>query len=140
MRAVRLAILHFKQWLIEKSILVAMDNTTTIAYINHQWGTQSWSLMQETQELFSLIQDLNGAIRSRHIPGKLNVLADTLNQKGQILATEWSILPSVLEELWKMWDTPHVDLFATCHNYKLPFYVSPVPDDSALAFDALSMD
>jgi hypothetical protein len=140
MRAVRLAVEHFKQLLVKKSLLIATDNTTTIAYINHQGGTRSWTLMTETQELFDLIQKLGGVIRSRHIPGHLNVLADRLSRKDQILATEWSLLPDVLQILWKIWDKPHVDLFATRHNFKLPLYVSPVPDDSAIAVDALSMD
>ena len=35
---------------------------------------------------------------------------------------------------------PNVDLFATRFNHKLPLYVSPVPDDQALAIDALNMN
>ena len=35
---------------------------------------------------------------------------------------------------------PHVDLFATRINHKLPLYVSPVPDNQALAIDVLSMN
>ena len=37
------------------------------------------------------------------------------------------------------WFTPHVDLFATHLNHKLPLYVSPVPDPKAWDIDALNI-
>ena len=39
-----------------------------------------------------------------------------------------------------MLNYPNVDLFVTRFNHKLPFYISPVLDNHALATDALSMD
>ena len=38
-----------------------------------------------------------------------------------------------------MLNYPNVDLSATRFNHKLPLYLSPVPDNHALAIDALSM-
>ena len=38
------------------------------------------------------------------------------------------------------WFTPHVDLFATHLNHKLPLYVSPVPDPNAWDIDALNIN
>ena len=37
-----------------------------------------------------------------------------------------------------LWFTPHVDLFATRLNHKVPLYVSPVPDQNAWDIDALN--
>ena len=37
------------------------------------------------------------------------------------------------------WFTPHVDLFATHLNHKLPLYVSPVPHPNAWDIDALNL-
>ena len=37
-------------------------------------------------------------------------------------------------------DFPSIDLFATHLNHRLPFYVSPIPDQKALPIDALTMD
>ena len=138
MKAVSLAVKHFATTLKDKHLLVATDNTTVIAYINHQGGTRSWSLMEETQLLFNLTQSLNIKIRARHIPGRLNVLADRLSRKNQILPTEWSLHPAVLESLWAKWEKPMIDLFATKDNNKLSLYVSPVPDASAIGVDALT--
>ena len=44
------------------------------------------------------------------------------------------------ELIFQMLNYPNVDLFATQFNHKLPLYVSPFPDNHALATDALSMD
>ena len=39
----------------------------------------------------------------------------------------------------RRWHRPSVDLFATRFNHKLPWFVSPVPDQSAWGVDALSL-
>lgn len=39
-----------------------------------------------------------------------------------------------------MWDTRHLDLFATCLNHQLSPNVSPVPDPLAFQLDALLMN
>ena len=38
------------------------------------------------------------------------------------------------------WFTPHIDLFATCLNHKIPLYISPVPDQNAWDLDALNIN
>ena len=139
MRAITLALSKFAEVVQGKAVLVCTDNTTVLAYVNHQGGTRSISLMQETVSLFQMVQDLKIQIRARHIPGRLNVLADKLSREGQILHTEWSMHPAVLESLWQVWDKPLVDLFATRYNAKLSCFVSPVPDDLAFGVDAMSM-
>ena len=75
-------------------------------------------------------------LKARHIPGRLNVVADKLSRLGQAIQTEWSLLPEVFQILCSKWHRPQIDLFATRFNNKLPQFVSPVPD--LLAIDALS--
>ncbi len=74
---------------------------------------------------------------STFVPGCLNVKADALSRRNQILKQEWSLL-QVFEKISKTWDTPYVDLFTTNLNHKLPLYFSPVPDQEALAVDAMN--
>ena len=52
MRAVRNVMEQFTNLVQNKRIMVVMDNTNILAYINHQGGTHSWSLMEETYLLF----------------------------------------------------------------------------------------
>ena len=70
-------------------------------------------------------------LRARHIPGRLNVIADKLSRSTQVFQTEWSLLQEVFDHLYARWHTPRVDLFATRYNHKLPKFVSPVPDPQA---------
>ena len=79
-------------------------------------------------------------LKARHIPGCLNVMADLLSRSNQVQSTEWSLHPQVFKQICQKWFTPHVDLFATHLNYKLPLYVSPIPDPRAWDIDALNIN
>ena len=43
-------------------------------------------------------------------------------------------------QIGQKWFTPHVDLFATRLNHKVPLYLSPVPDQHAWDIDALNIN
>ena len=46
----------------------------------------------------------------------------------------------MFKQIHLKWFTPHVDLFASRLNHKLPLYVSPVPDQNAWDIDALNIN
>ena len=120
-------------------VMISSDNTTVVAYINHQGGTRSKSLWLETLQLFQLAMKKGLFLRAVHIPGRLNVIADQLSRLGQTLPTEWSLHPGVVQALFREWGMPQVDLFATRFNHKCQLFVSPVPDSLAMGTDALSI-
>ena len=131
------AVEKFQTVIANSNLLICSDNATTVATINKQGGTKSWSLTDLAWKLWTKLDSLNCRAKARHIPGKLNVRADAMSRMNQILATEWSILQSVLIPLWELWGVPSVDLFATRDNHKLPRFVSPVPDSMAWKTNAL---
>ena len=137
-RAVLLALQHFLHRLQGRHVIVMSDNTTVIGQIRNQGGTHSLELFHLTQELFLLADRHQITISARHIPGHLNVIADKLSRSHQILPGEWTLCPQVLNQLWHLWGAPHVDLFATTANARLPTYVSPLPELGAWRTDALS--
>ena len=139
LRAVRLALQVFLGRVEGRQILVSSDNTSVVAYINHQGGTRSATLLQEVSDLLLWCHSNRIQLRARHIPGRLNVIADALSRSHQVIPTEWQLHPQVVRRVFRLWDTPHLDLFATRHNTQLPKFVSPVPDQRALAVDALSL-
>ncbi|XP_048250608.1 uncharacterized protein LOC125378710 [Haliotis rufescens] len=140
MRAIYLALTAWLDRLHHSSVKIATDHSTVVAYIQHQGGTRSQPLLKEVTRLYALVDSVSCKIEVRHIPGKLNILADYLSRKNKIVPTEWSLHPEVFKWITQVWDSPNIDLFATCLNNKLPVYVSPVPDPLALQVDALSME
>ena len=121
-----------------KRILVASDNVTTVAYINHQEGTRSMTLMDLTFDLFETVPELGATIRARHFPRRLNRTANLLSRAHQIVNTEWTLHPTVASRLWRVWGRPMVDLMATELTTQLPAYFSPYPHPQAMAVDAMS--
>ena len=92
-----------------------------------------------TVENLDLVFPATSNSKTRHIPGRLNVIADKLSRLGQTIQTEWSLLPEVFQQICNQWHRPQIDLFATRFNHKLPQFVSPVPDSLAVAVDALTL-
>ena len=121
-----------------KRVLVATDNTTTVAYINHQGGTKSMLLLDLSYDLFKLLEQRDITLQARHIPGRLNRLADLLSRKDSVVNTEWTLSHNVTNLIWEVWGRPMIDLMATHLNNRLPTFVSPFPHDLAYAVDAMS--
>jgi len=140
MRAVLLALTHFQHVLTNTAVQVATDNTTVVAYLANQGGTRSSLLCGLSWQVLSLCHHLGVTLSVRHIPGRLNVVADSLSRQIQPVNTEWCLHHNVFRHLCNVWDRPHVDLFATHINRLLPTFVSPVPHPEAWAVNALSVD
>ena len=132
------SLLHWEKFLHNSHILLQTDNTTVVANLNK--GSTCHSTVQHKliQNILTWCHQRNILITARHLAGKNNIFADLLSRSQQIVPTEWSMHPSVIQAISLLWETPHVDLFATRWNNKLPVFISPVPDSKALAVDALT--
>ena len=102
-------------------------------------GMKSGSLCALLWRILSWCTRQQVTLRARHIPGRVNVIADKLSRLGQTIQTEWSLHSEVFQAICSRWHQPQVDLFATRFNNKLPQFVSPVQDPQAWAVDALSL-
>ena len=139
LEAVALALKAFLRQIQGQSVRVFTDNATVCCYINKQGGTHSTLLSQSAEQLLLWCQSHSVTLSARHIPGWRNVIADALSRPRGLIPTEWTLSHRILEPVWAAWFRPQVDLFATRFNYRLPCYVSPVPDPGAWAIDALSL-
>ncbi len=138
MRAVRLALNHFSEVLRGQAVLLAMNNTTVMAYVNQQGGTKSLDLMLEVRSVFRVVVDLDMILIAIYVAGRLNVLADSLSRRDQVLRNVWSLNQAIFQWICHITGEPWVDLFATHLNKKLPLCISPIMDPQALAVDTLS--
>jgi len=122
-----------------RSVLVRCDNTAAVSYINRQGGTRSLSLWSVTWDLFQWCRTHRVTLRAVHLPGKENSIADALSRIAQS-PTEWSLDPTVAEQVFRVLHRPEVDLFASPLNHKLPRFCTRVPMPGAWAVDALVLD
>ena len=120
-------------------IRVRSDNSTVIAYINHQGGTVSHSLSLLAEEILEWTHERGIHLSAVHVQGKANILADLLSRPGMILQTEWTLVREALTPVWETFGKPLLDLFATNYSTRLPMFVSPVPDPQAWAVDAMAI-
>ena len=131
LNAVSLALKRFKDQYQNQTVLVAADNSTVVAYINKQGGTHSAEMCPLLWKIMTWCHHYQITLKARHIPGRLNVMADPMSRSNQVQSTEWSLHPQVFKQICQNCFTPHVDLFATRLHHKVPLYVSPVPDQHA---------
>ena len=80
LKAVFLALKEFRTLVCNKTVLIATDNTTLVAYINKEGGMKSGSLCALLWRILSWCTRQQVTLRARHIPGRLNVIADKLYQ------------------------------------------------------------
>ena len=88
LKAVFLALKSF-EIILNRNLLISTDNSSVVASLNKQGGTHS----QEMCALFWRMMTWTNArgiqIRTKFIPGNLNILADSLSRKGKVIQTEW---------------------------------------------------
>ena len=120
------------------TVFVSTDNTTVVAYIRHQGGTRSPYLSEEVWNILNLCLAHNIQLLVKL--GRFNTLADRMSRMDKPISTEWSLDQEIANKIFQIMDFPSIDLFATCLNHRLPFYVSPIPDQKALSIGALTMD
>ena len=60
----------------------------------------------------------------RHNSGRLNVLADGLSRRHQVIGTELSLHPDIVRQMFSVWCIPELDLFATPPIHKLTGSIS----------------
>ena len=92
LKAVFLALRSFEPLCKDQIVLVATDNMTVVSYINKEGGMRSGSLFALLWRLLSWCHPRRIALRARHIPGHLNVIADKLSRHNQVIQTECSCL------------------------------------------------
>ena len=87
LKVVVLALRHWVSVLRGHQVLIHMDNTTVVSYINKQGGTHSLALLRLVVDLFMWLQAQDIVLRASHIPGCLNVIADRLSRPNQPILT-----------------------------------------------------
>ena len=131
------AVEHFCPTLKGHPVLIMSDNSTAVACIKNQGTQKSVPLLNLTRKLLEFCSDQGIIPIPKHLPGKLNVLADQ-ESRWDPINTEWSLDQSTFNLLWKRYGPFDCDLFATRFNRKLDCFISPFPDALAQGSNAMS--
>ncbi|KAK7115603.1 hypothetical protein V1264_001441 [Littorina saxatilis] len=139
LEAVFLALTEFLPFVKGEHVLVHSDNTTVVSYLNKQGGSRSLPLSHRACEILMWSHNHGVVLSAKYLPGRLNVLADSLSRSSKIVHTEWTITHQALLRLWAQAEKPSIDLFATRYSRSLPMFVSPFPDPEAWEVNALEI-
>ena len=126
LQAIWLGLRTFSQRLENARVALMSYNTSAVAYLRNQGGTKSLAMSDLATDICLWSEKRGMTLVPRYLPGHLNVLADHLSRRGQILKTEWSLNQTVADRIFHAWGRPFVDLFALGKNTKLAIYVSPI--------------
>ena len=89
-------------------------------------GPHSLSMFCLTWDVHLECQQHSITLLVRHILDQLNVLANVLLRRLQVIVTEWSLHPSIMHQMFSIWYIP-------IYNHKLVAFVSPIPDPQTVA-------
>ncbi|CAM4558277.1 unnamed protein product [Leuciscus chuanchicus] len=116
-------------------VLVHTDNTSVVAYINHQGGLRSRPLSNLARHILLWSQGKLLSLRAAYIPGVQNIGADTLSRQGP-RPGEWRLHPEVVELIWREFGHAQVDLFASRETSHCPLWFS-LTHPAPLGLDAM---
>ena len=101
------AFLAFKCFFKDKRsihVLLKMDNTSAIAYINKMGGTVSPALNKLNKEFWLWCMERDISVQAQHLAGKLNETAD---EESRVMKdrSDWMLCPQVFQTItnWALW-------------------------------------
>jgi hypothetical protein len=119
-------------------ILLRIDNTTAISYINRMGGIQYPHLNSVARDIWNWCEQRNLFIFASYIKSKDNIEADRASRITNI-DTEWELNESRFQEIVHQFGLPDIDLFATSINRKCSMFISWKRDPEAYDIDAFTI-
>lgn len=120
------------------TILLRIDNTTAISYINRMGGIQFPHLNEVARDIWRWCEERNIWIFASYVNTKDNV-ADAASRFINP-DTEWTLSQNAIQIIVQHFGQPDTDLFATRTNAKCAKFVSWKQDPDAIAVDAFTID
>jgi hypothetical protein len=118
------------------AVLLMMDNTTAVAYVNKAGGTRSKEMCKLATEMASWCESKGILLQAAYLPGSLNSIADMESRRSHD-ASDWQLAKTAFRAISEKWPI-NIDLFATSWNAQTPKFASWFPQPGASLNDALS--
>ena len=121
--AIKLALSALVPKIKNSEILLRVDNTTAIAYINRMGGTRHMAYNKLAREIWQWAEENNNYLVASYIPSLENKEADRLSRLHNI-DIEWELNDIYFNKITRRFGTPEIDLFATYKNAKCNKFIS----------------
>ncbi|CAD6233492.1 GSCOCG00007221001-RA-CDS, partial [Cotesia congregata] len=135
---VKLALESLASELSDSQILLRVDNTTAIAYVNKMGGTRLQRFNELTKEIWQWAEARRNFLFASYIPSEENTEADSLSRLSNDDA-EWELADFAFKMIISRFELPDVDLFATKLNKTCACFCSRFPDAEAMEIDAFTI-
>lgn len=119
-------------------ILLKLDNTTAIAYVNRMGGIQYPGLNVIARDIWQCCERRNIWIFATYIASRDNVEAD-MGSRIINIDTEWELAPWIFDVIVKEFGQPEIDLFASRANAKCKMFCSWHRDPESLSVDVFTI-
>lgn len=129
------AIKSFTKDLYNINLLIRVDNTTALAYINKMGGIRYKKLNKVAQKIWKYCEQQNIKIFASYINTKQNTVADSESRNNHY-ETEYELSQECFEKIGQVFKFPEIDLFASKLNTKCKIYISWKPDPDCTTVDA----
>lgn len=120
-----------------KQILMFIDNTTAISYINKMGSIQHPHLYEITRRIWQFCERHKLWVYANYIPSKENIEAD---RESRNIETEWCMSEAAYFKICKEFGSPDIDLFASKSTHKCQRYCSWRPDPYAFHVNAFTLE
>lgn len=137
--AVFYALESFANHLSHCKILIRVDNTSVISYINRAGGVQFPYLSELSRKIWQWCEGNLLYVFASCIKSRENVEADAASRITNI-DTEWEINNRASIKIKKEFEPFSIDMFATKKNRKCDRFCSRFPQPDAVAVDAFTVD
>lgn len=119
-------------------ILLRIDNTTAIAYVNRMGGTRFQHLNSLARKLWQWCEERQLWVYASYISSRDNTVADRESRRSHS-EIEWALCDMAYKVIITKFGEPQIDLFANRYNNKCRNYVSWLPDPNAHSIDAFTI-
>jgi len=136
--AVELALRSFCSTMSDIHILLRIDNTTALAYVNRFGGCHSIRLHEIAKRIWMWCETRNIFLTASYIASSENFIAD---QESRAVTddSEWVLDDAVFCQLCRRFFNPSIDLFASYVSNKCSKYISWHPDPFSCGVDAFTV-
>ena len=120
------------------SVLMFLDNTVAVSYINRDGGTKSPKLNDIVKQICNWCDERELALRAEHVPGVANTIADAESRTYND-SSDWQLSIDLFRQIQAIWPA-QIDLFASHWNAQLPKFISWRPQPNAFSTNAFAFD